>query len=440
MGGGKVSSAGNENSKTTYMNEVVENYLLTHGGNPSEFVETPMRLSNTEMRDAASLITPSSSSSSSDFFTSSSNNPFNNPFLPVSVPMINLDSETPLTQQLSDYTAVGLVNLAAQSNLAAQNLAASAQNPSAQNPSAQNPSINAGTEKPSTLFWPFSLLHFILTCGCLCYLPAFLFLALLKNYRNKRPKSTEDDKAKPLLDAEMGNGHSHYNDSETLERTATLESATGNDSSMMSSDSWKIQICIVISDFISCLACGATIKFMNLYFINEHGFGPEMIAQLQMALPLMIAVATLSFEQFANWWSRPKVSITAQLVVAVCLALLGFTGGETEASTGGKYSFGEFQNTFQTWSRIPLFLIAAACSQASPTLDKAVLMEHTSTGQRGRLNAFLSFNGFAWKGSAFMGGYLADATGGYLFAFKCASLVYFVSALVYFPVTRMVKK
>merc|ERR1712216_268779 len=111
----------------------------------------------------------------------------------------------------------------------------------------------------------------------------------------------------------MGNGHSHYNDSETLERTATLESATGNDSSMMSSDSWKIQICIVISDFISCLACGATIKFMNLYIINEHGFGPEMIAQLQMALPLMIAVATLSFEQFANWWSRPKVSITAQL-------------------------------------------------------------------------------------------------------------------------------
>ncbi|CAD7922337.1 unnamed protein product [Amoebophrya sp. A120] len=88
-----------------------------------------------------------------------------------------------------------------------------------------------------------------------------------------------------------------------------------------------------------------------------------------------------------------------------------------------------------------IFLVTGSFAMATPGFDKSILMDHVATENRGKWNALLSFNGFAFRGSALFGGVLADGhSGDYRPAFTYAAAIYVLSSLLYAPLMRMVRK
>jgi len=88
-----------------------------------------------------------------------------------------------------------------------------------------------------------------------------------------------------------------------------------------------------------------------------------------------------------------------------------------------------------------IFLLTGSFAMATPGFDKSILMDHVATENRGKWNALLSFNGFAFRGSALFGGVLADGHfGDYRPAFTYAAGIYILSSLLYAPLVQLVKK
>ncbi|CAD7964976.1 unnamed protein product [Amoebophrya sp. A25] len=97
--------------------------------------------------------------------------------------------------------------------------------------------------------------------------------------------------------------------------------------------------------------------------------------------------------------------------------------------------------TYNMEAVLVIFLVTGSFAMTTPGFDKSILMDAVSTENRGKWNALLSFNGFAFRGSALFGGVLADGhSGDYRPAFTYAAGLYVVSSILYAPLLYLVKK
>lgn len=176
---------------------------------------------------------------------------------------------------------------------------------------------------------------------------------------------------------------------------------------------------LAASDFITAIGAGMTVKFFNLFFIQDQHFSPVAICVLQTLYPLVIAVFMKFTERLAKPLGRPQASLLFFGSNVFCLFLLS-----------------EVQN-------LPLllgiFLVRGGFANSVYPINRSIIMDFTPSSQRGRWNAVESFTSMTWSGSAFFGGWLSDAHD-YRFTFLITAFLYAVGCLVYAPALKLVPR
>lgn len=162
-----------------------------------------------------------------------------------------------------------------------------------------------------------------------------------------------------------------------------------------------------------------TVKFFNLFFIQDEKFLPVQISLLQTAYPLIIAVFMKVTQRAAKPLGRSQASLAFFSCNVFCLLVLGEV------------------------SNLPLliavYLLRGGFANSSSPLDRSIMMDFTPSSQRGRWNAVESFTGMTWSGSAFIGGILSDSRD-YRYTFRITASVYAVACLVYSPLLGLVPR
>lgn len=176
---------------------------------------------------------------------------------------------------------------------------------------------------------------------------------------------------------------------------------------------------LALSNFMTCVGAGMTVKFFNLFFIEDQHFTPIQICLLQTAYPMVIAVFMKWTQCLAKPFGRPQASLTFFSTSVLCLFLLS-----------------ELQS-------LPLllvvFLIRGGFANSTYPLDRSILMDFTPSEQRGRWNAVESLTSMTWSGSALIGGLLSDQRD-YRFTFLITAFVYATACVIYAPLLALVPR
>eukprot|EP00929_Paragymnodinium_shiwhaense_P042204 TRINITY_DN21879_c0_g1_i2.p1 TRINITY_DN21879_c0_g1~~TRINITY_DN21879_c0_g1_i2.p1 ORF type:complete len:531 (+),score=61.06 TRINITY_DN21879_c0_g1_i2:114-1706(+) len=219
----------------------------------------------------------------------------------------------------------------------------------------------------------------------------------------------------------------------TEDKENSTESANGNTETAQASPTERsravktfgplgpkhVPVILALSDFITCIGAGMTVKFFNLFFIKDHNFTPIEICVLQAAYPLVIAL----FMKFTERLAKPIGRAQASLLFFSCSVLCLFLLSEIESLP---------------WL-LAFFLIRGGFANSTYPLDRSVLMDFTPSSQRGCWNAISSLTSMTWSGSAFIGGLLADSHD-YRFTFLVTALVYATACIIYSPLTCLVPR
>ncbi|CAJ1398560.1 unnamed protein product [Effrenium voratum] len=124
-----------------------------------------------------------------------------------------------------------------------------------------------------------------------------------------------------------------------------------------------VPVLLALADFITCIGAGMTVKFFNLFFIQDLHFSPVGINLLQTAYPLVIAGFMKLTERLAKPLGRPQAS------------LLFFS-----SSVLSLWIMAEVK-----WLPLLLLVFMARGGFANSTypIDRSILMDFTKSSERG---------------------------------------------------------
>lgn len=165
------------------------------------------------------------------------------------------------------------------------------------------------------------------------------------------------------------------------------------------------------------IGAGMTVKFFNLFFIQDEHFTPIQINLLQAVYPCVIAIFMKGTEKMAVPLGRPQASLIFNGCGVTCLFLMS-----------GLQSM--------PWL-LSVYLARGGFQNSSYPIDRSILMDFTPTTQRGMWNAVESLTSMTWSGSAFLGGLLSDSHD-YRYTFLMTGIVYTGAWMVYTPLLRLV--
>lgn len=176
---------------------------------------------------------------------------------------------------------------------------------------------------------------------------------------------------------------------------------------------------VTLSDVITAIGAGMSVKFLGLFFINRVAFSGTEMGILSAVYMLSIAAFVMFLERVA------KVLGRAQSVLIFW-----------SLSTAGFALFG------QVTGRIPLVVIhlvrGGLANSVSP-ITESILMDFTKSSERGWWNSVNSLTASTWSGSAFVGGLLSDKYG-YEASFMLTAAVYVVGILPIIPLLWLVPR
>jgi len=182
---------------------------------------------------------------------------------------------------------------------------------------------------------------------------------------------------------------------------------------------WHVPFILATADFITCVGAGMTVKFFNLFFIQDMHFKPTDICLLQTAYPLVIAVFVKLTQKLSKPLGRAQASCAFFSGSVVCLLML------SQVKSAPLLLF--------------VFLLRGGLSNSTGAIDRSIIMDFTPSSQRGRWNAVQSFTSMTWSGSAFLGGLSADCHD-YRFTFLITAFVYATACVVYSPLLVLVPR
>jgi hypothetical protein len=177
---------------------------------------------------------------------------------------------------------------------------------------------------------------------------------------------------------------------------------------------------IVVSDVVSALASGMTVKFFPLFFKQSLGMDPVTLNCVYIALPLFMTAVSVLAQRLAKHHGRAQVSTYINL--AGCAALFGL------AACGAR------MNNNDAKVIMPIYFLSTLQHCTRP-LKRAVLMDYVPKKRRARINSIESVTRLNWSGSAVLGGMSIDKYGfGHLFlATACIQLVSWVIFALILP-------
>merc|ERR1712194_232884 len=176
---------------------------------------------------------------------------------------------------------------------------------------------------------------------------------------------------------------------------------------------------IAMSDFITAIGAGMTVKFFNLFFIQDYHFSASEINWLQTVYPLVICGFMPILQRLGQPMGRAQASFMFFALNVGCLMLLS--------------------KVTNLYLLLGLFLVRGGFANAGSPINRSILMDFTTSDQRGLWNAIDSLTGMSWSGSAFIGGLLADAHD-YKYTFFITGFVYLTATMVYLPTLALVPR
>mmetsp|Transcript_30750 Transcript_30750/g.37729 ORF Transcript_30750/g.37729 Transcript_30750/m.37729 type:complete len:339 (+) Transcript_30750:2-1018(+) len=220
----------------------------------------------------------------------------------------------------------------------------------------------------------------------------------------------------PNPSATCANGASPDSQSNEAARTPSSPVETGRVGCL---NSKHVPFILASSDFITCIGAGMTVKFFNLFFIQDEHFSPVAISLLQTAYPLVIAGFMKITERLAKPLGRPQASLCFFSLNVLCLLMMA--------------------EVHWLPALLLVFLVRGGMANSTYPIDRSILMDFTPSSQRGMWNAVNSLTSMTWSGSAFLGGVLSDARD-YRYTFFITALVYASACVVYTPLLRLVPR
>lgn len=159
-----------------------------------------------------------------------------------------------------------------------------------------------------------------------------------------------------------------------------------------------------ISDVITGLASGMTIKMFPLFFIELVGLNPVGLQAVYLVTPLCISLALNASSALSRRVGRLQTCLSMRSIGISFLLLL------IALATGPQ------------WLVILVYVVRTAFMNANKPITKSIIMDSVPKEQRARWNALETINGATFSGSALVGGFLIDIVG-FRGTFMCTALL-----------------
>mmetsp|Transcript_20141 Transcript_20141/g.37434 ORF Transcript_20141/g.37434 Transcript_20141/m.37434 type:complete len:525 (-) Transcript_20141:490-2064(-) len=227
------------------------------------------------------------------------------------------------------------------------------------------------------------------------------------------------------FDNEGGNGNGNSGETESVSSSSTSSS----DSDIDQLGSWYcifgypgVAAYLVLSDVISALGSGMTVKFFPLFFKRKLGLSPVELNGIYMVLPVFMTLVSLAALRAAKQIGRAQACFVLSCLGSVALFVLAYA--EAALSESNAYII------------LPIYFFTTL-QHCSRPLRKAILMDFVPKSRRAKYNSIESVTRLNWSGSAFLGGYSIDRFGfGSLFFVN--AVVQLVSLAFLYPITNLV--
>ncbi|CAE7663036.1 APA1, partial [Symbiodinium pilosum] len=266
--------------------------------------------------------------------------------------------------------------------------------------------------------WQPYQIKIVIAGGLFLFLPTLLPLFVFWDPILPQATEAEASNTSATSDAQSEDGSTRASTADP-EATTHVASAEPEAPKCLCFRSKHVPFLLALADFITCIGAGMTVKFFNLFFIQDHQFSPVAISLLQTVYPLIIALFMKFTERLAKPLGRPQASLSFFSANVVCLFLLGEV----------------------TWLPLLLvvFMVRGGFANSTFPIDRSILMDYTPSTQRGMWNAIQSLTSMTWSGSAFLGGLLSDSHD-YRYTFVITSLIYASACVVYTPLLWLVPR
>jgi len=208
----------------------------------------------------------------------------------------------------------------------------------------------------------------------------------------------DDDKA---LDTGDDAGEREENESDTNSEVNTSGTSDVEDRSPPSLSRTPLQkrqqwipYLVFISNLISALGSGMTVKFFPLFFKDEVGMTPSQVQIIYCLVPLVMVVLGALCTKIASA-GVGRVQTTALYTLSGISLLLCMV-------------FFKSYLDAHPFCLVPIYILRTGLMNATYPLCESILMDYVPKDQRARWKSLDSVASFGWCGSAAFGGWLAD--------------------------------
>ena len=176
-----------------------------------------------------------------------------------------------------------------------------------------------------------------------------------------------------------------------------------------------------VSDLISALASGMTLRFFPLWLKDRVGLRPSAALVAECLSYLSIAGSSWLMLGLAA-----RVGRVWTIILARC------------AGVGLLLALALLEPVWREWRLIlPLYLVRMGLMNGIAALSQSIMNDHAPKRTRGRWNALDSVKSVGWSGSAVAGGFLVDVYG-YRATFMLTAAAALVGTLLKLPLLWIV--
>jgi MFS family permease len=160
-------------------------------------------------------------------------------------------------------------------------------------------------------------------------------------------------------------------------------------------DIMLVPAAIAVSDIITGLASGMTIKFFPIYFIDSLLLQPLEVQTIYLISPILITITAPLCTKLSGFVGRIWATCIYKAIGVICLCLLSYFTAQGAS----------------TLFLCVIYLVRTAFMNSTKPLTKSIMMDVVPKNQRGRWQSLESINSATWSGSAAVGGWLIDKYG-----------------------------
>ncbi|GMH71916.1 hypothetical protein TrST_g1492 [Triparma strigata] len=234
--------------------------------------------------------------------------------------------------------------------------------------------------------WTVSDCSFVILAGQGLCIPAFFLLCSLSD--DHSAKNEEDEEKDLLKDVTRDS-----TDTDTDNDNGT--SARSSSTTTSSPYSRRVPLIIALSDLISGLASGMSIRFFPIFFLDNLDLSPITVQVLYVLSPLAIVFLSKQAQKISKKYGRCQITVFFKWIGISNMMLMILA----------------YKHDLGTPLILTFYLLRTTTMNCTSALTKSQLYDYVKKKERGRFTVLESVNMFSWSGSAALGGVLVERIG-----------------------------